>query len=114
MIKKFSEFIKESYGREEYFLHIRLNQDIPYQKIKQDINTIVETGEGDNLYVLTSDNTPSRASIQPFEAYLYPFYQKDSAQAFLSEMANTMDISDYHIVLAEDDNPLMKYFYQKF
>lgn len=114
MIKTFNEFIKESYGRDEYFLHIRLNQDIPYQKIKQDIKTIVETGESDNLYVLTSDNTPSRASIQPFEAYLYPFYQKESAEDFLSEMANTMDISEYHIVLAENDNPLMKYFYQKF
>lgn len=114
MIQKFEEFIKESYGREEYILYIRLNEDIPYQKMKSDVKTILEIGEGDNLYVLTSDNTPSRASIQPSEVFLYPFYQKNAAESFLSEIENTMNISEYNIYIAEDNNPLMKYFYQKF
>jgi hypothetical protein len=112
MIKTFNEFIKESYGREEYILYIRLNEDMPYQKMKSDVKKILEIGEGDNLYVLTSDNT--RASIQPSEVFLYPFYQKNAAESFLSEIGNTMNISEYDIYIAEDNNPLMKYFHQKF
>ena len=50
------------------------------------------------------------ASIWGYEAFLYPFFEKDEAESFISEISNLMNIYEYNIFPATDRNPLMKYF----
>ena len=108
MIKKFKEFINES--NEQFILYIRLEEHDP--KLKENINTIIEIGEGDNKTVLTKYNTDTRAGIWGYEAFLYPFFEKEEAERFMSEISNLMNVYEYHIFPATDRNPLMKYFLQ--
>ena len=109
MIKKFEEFIRES--NELFILAIRLNENEPSVKLKEKIDKIVDIGEGDNKTVLTKHNTdPHDCCVWGHEAFLYPFFEKDEAERFMSEIANYMDVYEYHIFPATDRNPLMKYF----
>ena len=59
MIKKFNEFINES--NEQYILYIRLDERDT--KLKDNIEKIIEIGQGDNKIVLTKHNTDVSASI---------------------------------------------------
>lgn len=106
MIKKFNEFINES--NEQYILYIRLGENNP--KLKDSIEKIIEIGQGDNKTVLTKHNTDTRANIWGYETFLYPFFERDDAESFISEISNIMDIYEYNIFPATDGNPLMKYF----
>jgi hypothetical protein len=106
MIKKFDEFINES--NEQYILYIRLGERDP--RLKDNIEKIIEIGQGDNKTVLTKHNTDARSSIWGYEAFLYPFFERDEAESFISEISNLMDIYEYNIFPATDRNPLMKYF----
>ena len=106
MIKKFDEFIIES--NEQYILYIKLSESDP--KLKDNIEKIIEIGQGDNKTVLTKHNTDSKAFIWGYEAFLYPFFERDEAESFISEISNLMDIYEYNIFPATDKNPLMKYF----
>lgn len=106
MIKKFDEFVNES--NEQYILYIRLGESDP--RLKDNIEKIIEIGQGDNKTVLTKHNTDTRASIWGYEAFLYPFFERDEAESFISEISNLMDIYEYNIFPATDRNPLMKYF----
>jgi hypothetical protein len=106
MIKKFDEFINEN--NEQYILYIRLGESDP--RLKDNIEKIIEIGQGDNKTVLTKHNTDARSSIWGYEAFLYPFFERDEAESFISEISNLMDIYEYNIFPATDRNPLMKYF----
>ena len=106
MIKKFEEFIKES--TEQYILYIRLIEND--RRLKENIAKISEIGEGDNKIVLSYYNNRGDKSIWPHEAFLYPFFEKDEAETFMSEIVNYMDVYEYNIFPATDRNPLMKYF----
>ena len=106
MIKKFDEFINES--NEQYILYIRLGERDP--RLKDNIEKIIEIGQGDNKTVLTKHNTDARTSIWGYEAFLYPFFERDEAESFISEISNLMGIYEYNIFPATDRNPLMKYF----
>ena len=108
MIKKFKEFISES--NEQYILYIRLDESD--SRLKENVEKIIEIGQGDNKTVLTKYNTDTRASIGEHEAFLYPFFEKDEAETFMSEISNYMDVYEYNIFPATDRNPLMKYFLQ--
>lgn len=106
MIKKFDEFIIES--NEQYILYIKLSESDP--KLKDNIEKIIEIGHGDNKTVLTKHSTDEKAFIWGYEAFLYPFFERDEAESFISEISNLMDIYEYNIFPATDKNPLMKYF----
>ena len=106
MIKKFDEFINES--NEQYILYIRLGERDP--RLKDNIEKIIEIGQGDNKTVLTKHNTDARSIIWGYESFLYPFFERDEAESFISEISNLMDIYEYNIFPATDRNPLMKYF----
>lgn len=106
MIKKFNEFINES--NEQYILYIRLDERDT--KLKDNIEKIIEIGQGDNKIVLTKHNTDDMSNIYEYEAFLYPFFERDEAESFISEISNLMDIYEYNIFPATDKNPLMKYF----
>lgn len=106
MIKKFDEFIIES--NEQYILSIKLSENDP--KLKENIEKIIEIGQGDNKTVLTKFNTDTKAFIWRHEAFLYPFFERDEAESFISEISNLMDIYEYNIFPATDKNPLMKHF----
>ena len=106
MIKKFDEFINES--NEQYILYIRLDERNP--RLKDNIEKIIEIGQGNNKTVLTKHNTDASESIWGYEAFLYPFFERDEAESFISEISNLMDIYEYNIFPATDKNPLMKYF----
>jgi hypothetical protein len=106
MIKKFDEFINEN--NEQYILYIRLGESDP--RLKDNIEKIIEIGQGDNKTVLTKHNTDSKAFICGYEAFLYPFFERDEAESFISEISNLMDIYEYNIFPANDKNPLMKHF----
>lgn len=106
MIKKFDEFINES--NERYILFIQIDEHD--RMMKEHMEKIAEIGEGDNKTVLTYYNKMGDKSIWPYEAFLYPFFEKDEAEAFISEISNFVDIFYYNIFPATDRNPLMKYF----
>jgi hypothetical protein len=106
MIKKFDEFIIES--NEQYILYIKLSESDP--KLKDNIEKIIEIGQEDNKTVLTKHNTDAKAFIWGYESFLYPFFERDEAESFISEISNLMDIYEYNIFPATDKNPLMKYF----
>lgn len=106
MIKKFDEFINES--NEQYILYIRLGENDP--KLEEKIKKITEIGQDGNKTVLTNYNTDAKVSIWEYEAFLYPFFERDEAESFISEISNLMDINEYNIFPATDRNPLMKYF----
>ena len=108
MIKKFKEFINES--NEQFILYIRLMEND--RKLKENIETISEIGEGDNKTVLTKYKTDTKSGIWGYEAFLYPFFEKEEAERFISEISNLMSVYEYHIFPATDRNPLMKYFLQ--
>lgn len=110
MIKKFEEFINES--NEQFILSIELNSNESSDKTKLNIDKIVETGEGDNKIVLTKYNTPD-AFFWSNELFLYPFFNKEEAEAFISEFINQMNIYEYNIFPATKENPLMKHFLNK-
>ena len=106
MIKKFKEFINES--NEQFILYIRLMEND--RKLKENIEKISEIGEDDNKTVLTKYNTDTKSGIWGYEAFLYPFFERDEAESFISEISNLMNIYEYNIFPATDRNPLMKYF----
>jgi hypothetical protein len=110
MIKKFDEFINENYS-EVYTLYIKFNEYNPKNKVNR--AKLVEIGEGDNKIVLTTDNTDIRDSIWPYEAFLYPFFEKEEAETFISEITNYMDIEDYRIFPTSDRSPLAKKYFLK-
>ena len=108
MIKKFEEFINES--KENYILYIKLNEHEQPTNLKADIEKITEIGEGDNKIVVTKYNTDSNSEIWDYEAFLYPFFEKEEAELYIREITEYMDIFEYNIFPATDKNPLMKYF----
>ena len=110
MIKKFEEFINEN-NSEVYTLYIKFDEYNPKNKV----NTakLVEIGEGDNKIVLTTDNTDTRDSVWPHEAFLYPFFEKEEAETFISEITNYMDIEDYRIFPTTDRSPLARKYFLK-
>ena len=79
-------------------------------RLKDNIKKIIEIGQEYNKIVLTRHNSDAMASIWGYEAFLYPFFEKDEAESFISEISNLMDIYEYNIFPATDGNPLMKYF----
>lgn len=60
MIKKFDEFIIES--NEQYILSIKLSENDP--KLKENIEKIIEIGQGDNKTVLTKFNTDKSVHME--------------------------------------------------
>jgi hypothetical protein len=106
MIKKFDEFINES--NERYILFIQIDEHD--RRMKEHIEQIAEIGEGDNKTVLTYYNKMGDNSIWPYEAFLYPFFEKEEAETFISEISNFVDIFYHNCFPATPNNPLMKYF----
>ena len=110
MIKKFDEFINEN-NSEVYTLYIKFDEYNPKNEVNR--AKLVEIGEGDNKIVLTTDNTDTRDSIWPHEAFLYPFFEKEEAETFISEITNYMDIEDYRIFPTTDRSPLARKYFLK-
>ena len=110
MIKKFDEFINEN-NNEVYTLFIKFYEDNPKNKAYR--AKLVEVGEGDNKIVLTTDNTDVRDTVWPYEAFLYPFFEKEEAEAFVSEITHHMDIEDYKIFPTTDRSPLARKYFLK-
>lgn len=105
MIKNFEEFINE--GNENFILYVRDNEHQLPQDLKKNMENIIKKGEEDNKTVLTKHN--SDAFIWGHEAFLYPFFSKDEAEKYVRELGDIVDIFDYNIFPATDNNPLMKY-----
>lgn len=110
MIKKFEEFINEN-NSEVYTLYIKFNENNPKNKVNRE--NLIKIGEGDNKIVLTTDNTDSHDFIWPYETFLYPFFEKEEAETFISEITNYMDIEDYRIFPTTDRSPLAKKYFLK-
>jgi hypothetical protein len=110
MIKKFEEFINEN-NSEVYTLYIKFNENDPKNKVNR--ANLIKIGEGDNKIVLTTDNTDRQDFIWPYEAFLYPFFEKEEAETFISEITNNMDIEDYRIFPTVDRSPLAKKYFLK-
>ena len=110
MIKKFEEFINEN-NSEVYTLYIKFDENNP--KNKENRANLINIGEGDNKIVLTTDNTDAYDSIWPYEAFIYPFFEKEEAETFISEITNDMDIEDYRIFPTSDRSPLARKYFLK-
>ena len=110
MIKKFEEFINEN-NSEVYTLYIKFNENDPKNKVNR--ANLIKIGEGDNKIVLTKDNTDKQDFIWPYEAFLYPFFEKEEAETFISEITNNMDIEDYRIFPTSERSPLAKKYFLK-
>ena len=110
MIKKFEEFINEN-NNEVYTLYIKFNENDPKNQANR--ANIIKIGEGDSKIVLTKDNTDNHDFIWPYEAFLYPFFEKEEAETFISEITNDMDIEDYRIFPTSDRSPLAKKYFLK-
>ena len=114
MIKKFEEFInEEKYYEDLLTLSIRVNEYNPSPKVKSQIEKIVEIGEGDNKIVLTKYNTEPRDSIWSHEAFLYPFFEREEAEKFISEIVNYCDIDEYKIFPTTDKSSLARKYFLK-
>jgi hypothetical protein len=110
MIKKFEEFINE--GMEGvYTLYIRLNENDPKNKAHRE--KIVEIGHDANKIVLTRDNTEPRDSIWHYEAFLFPFFNEEEAETFMTEIQNYMDVYEYKAFPTTDRSPLARKYFLK-